>query len=224
VRTKAKIRHFPGAPFGVGVGLALGLFLATGCAGRAETEGVLRSPPNAREWTGRLAVAFDDAFTPTGINLAGRAPNDVQDQRLFAARLGHADLVVLVRLEQMWGKGRYAGRQDQYVELSLGEVLAGQLEDGVADEQLVGLVGQDKLSGDLNGQLAILFVRWDPGAEPSFHHHLMAAQPATVVLIKSMVAHADDAGVNPGKRRSSKASRRRNRRRSRARSEPRSAN
>ena len=47
---------------------------------------------------------------------AGSGPH-ISREQLFQARLGHADIVMLVRVEQVWGKGRYQGRQDQFLEI-----------------------------------------------------------------------------------------------------------
>ena len=186
-----------------------------GCRSRRDATGELHPPRDAREWTSNFAVAFDDSFTPTEVNLTGRAPNDVQDQRLFAARLGHADIVALVRIDQVWGKGRYEGRQDQFVELSMGELLMGQLDKDVNDQQMLMVRSRDELPGTLKGELMILFLRWDPDGERPFHHHLMPAQTETVSLIKAMVAHAEDEGVMSDKATVSTAAEKRKRRRER---------
>ncbi|HLT35485.1 MAG TPA: hypothetical protein VK034_04345, partial [Enhygromyxa sp.] len=118
--------------------MALALIVGTGCKNRRKGVATLAdlSPPrDAPAWESRFAVAFDDSYTPTSVNLQGRAPNDVLDQQLFQARLGHAAIVLLVRVEQVWGKGRYQGRQSQYLELEIGEVLLGTLPKD-APEQL----------------------------------------------------------------------------------------
>lgn len=160
---------------------------------------MLQPPKDAREWTSNYSVAFDNSFTPTEVNLTGRAPNDVQDQRLFSARLGHADLVMLVQVRQVWGRGRYQGRQNQYLDVTLGEVLLGQLDKEVSEEQLVEVLSEDELPGTLKDQVMILFLRWDVDGDPPWHHHLMPSQPETIALIRAMVAHAEDEGVLAGK-------------------------
>lgn len=152
-------------------------------------------PKNAPAWESRYAIAFDDSYTPTTVNLQGRAPNDVLDQQLFQARLGHAALVLLVRVEQVWGKGRYEGRQDQFVELEVGEVLMGEMPKGAPERLMVKVDSIDELPGRLRGEIMLFFVRWDEDSGPPYHHHLMPADDELVALIKAMVKHAQDEGV-----------------------------
>jgi hypothetical protein len=170
---------------------------ASGCKNRNKggTISELRPPKDAPDWESRYAVAFDNAYTPTSINLQGRAPNDVLDQQLFQARLGHAAIVVLVRVEQVWGRGRYQGRQQQFVEVEVGEYLLGSLPKDAPERLLVQVGGVDELPGTLKGETMLLFLRWDGEADPPFHHHLMPADEENIALIKAMVKHAQDEGV-----------------------------
>lgn len=155
----------------------------------------LTPPKGAEPWESRYAVAFDDSYTPTDVNLQGRAPNDVLDQQLFQARLGHAAVVVLVRVEQVWGKGRYEGKQDQFVELQVGDVLMGSLPKDAPERFMVQVSSIDELPGELRGEIMLLFLRWDAEADPPYHHHLMPADEELVALIKAMVKHAQAEGV-----------------------------
>jgi hypothetical protein len=180
--------------------ILLGLCLVGGgCKNRRVRKGgtlsELQPPKDAEPWESRFAVAFDDSYTPTSINLQGRAPNDVLDQQLFQARLGYAAVVALVQVEQVWGRGRYEGRQSQFVEIEVGEMLFGNLPKGAPDRLMLEVVSTDELPGTLKGEIMLLFVRWDAGSEPPYHHHLMPADEELVALIKAMVKHAQDEGV-----------------------------
>jgi hypothetical protein len=180
----------------------LGLCLvvgASGCKNRRDKKGgtlsELRPPKGAEAWESRYAVAFDDSYTPTSINLQGRAPNDVLDQQLFQARLGYAAVVALVSVEQVWGRGRYQGRQSQFVEVELGETLFGNLPKDAPERLMLEVDSTDELPGALKGEIMLLFLRWDGESEPPYHHHLMPADDELVALIKAMVKHAQDEGV-----------------------------
>jgi len=165
-----------------------------GCKGRNPT-GELVPPAGAPAWESRFAVAYGDTYTREPINLEGRAPNDVLDQRLFAARLGHADLVALVTVEQVWGRGRFQGRPEQFLDVKIGEMLIGDLPGSASEEQLVMVRSEDDLPGSLQGEVMILFLRWAPGEEPPYHHHLMPADDEMVGRIRGMVTHAKKEGV-----------------------------
>jgi hypothetical protein len=178
--------------------IALLAFALIGCRNRHKGGGTLadlRPPRDAPAWESRHAVAFDDSYTPTSINLQGRAPNDVRDQQLFQARLGYAQIVVLVRVEQVWGKGRYQGRQNQYLELEVGEVLLGTLPKDAPEMLMLEVESIDELPGALKDEIMLLFLHWDVESEPPFHHHLMPANQELVALIKAMVKHAQVEGV-----------------------------
>jgi hypothetical protein len=173
----------------------------------------LHAPQGAAEWEGRFAVAFDDGYTREPINLEGRAPHDVLDQRLFAARLGHAAIVALVQVDQVWGKGRYQGRQDQFLDIEIERLLIGELPKGVADDQLLRIRGDEELPGTLQGTDMLLFVRWAPGQQPEYHHHVMPADPELLEYVEALVDHAKKEGVlddtgkvrkNPGRKRGDK--------------------
>ncbi|MBX7083938.1 MAG: hypothetical protein K1X88_32320 [Nannocystaceae bacterium] len=178
---------------------ALLLGAAGGCKSKSN-RGELTPPDDAPAWEERYAVAFDDDYTAAGLELRGRAPHDVLDQRLFGARLGHADLVILVTVDQVWGRGRYQGRKAQYLDVELGEVLYGSLPKGTRAQQLLRIDGEDDLPGALQGQPLVLFVRWAPGAKPPYHHHLMPADDAIVAYIRSLVRHARQEGALDGQR------------------------
>jgi hypothetical protein len=178
----------------------LGLCLVGGgCKNRRDRQGgtlsELRPPKGAEPWESRFAVAFDDSYTPTSINLQGRAPNDVLDQQLFQARLGYAAVVALVQVEQVWGRGRYQGRQTQFVEVEVGETLFGNLPKDAPDRLMLEVESTDELPGALKGEIMLLFVRWDTESEPPYHHHLMPADEELIALIKAMVKHAQAEGV-----------------------------
>jgi hypothetical protein len=188
------------------------LGLGVGCKNRKQADGTLAelvAPKDARPWESRFAVAFDNSYTPTALNLQGRAPNDVLDQQLFQARLGHADVIVLVRVAQVWGKGRYQGRHDQFVELEVGEALLGNLPKDTPDHLMIQVSASDELPGSLQGRVMLLYVRWDPGSEPPYRHHLMPADEDVVALIKAMVKHAQAEGVLDAKGAEKKSGKRR---------------
>jgi hypothetical protein len=191
------------------VGLALGLF--AGCKNR-HRGGDLYPPDGSPEWETRFAPFFDDDYTAEPLELEGRAPHDVLDQQRFAARLGYAAIVALVRVDQVWGRGRYQGRKHQYVDVELEEVLLGELPKGTHTEQLLQITGEDELEGDLQGAQMVLFVRWAPGERPPFHHHLMPATEEIVAYIRALVRHATKEGELGG-------SGRKRKRRARARSQ-----
>jgi hypothetical protein len=176
------------------LGWVVALLVCGACRGRSQT-GELSAPPGAPEFESRFGVAFDDAYTREPIELSGRAPNDVLDQRLFAARLGHAHVVALVTVLQVWARGRYQGRQDQRLDVEIGEILMGALPKGTHEEQLIEVAGEDALPGTLQGKPMILFVRWAPGEVPGYHHHLMPADDELVAYIQAMVKHAQTEGV-----------------------------
>lgn len=171
--------------------LAVSLALA-GCArgGRGE----LTPPADAPQWDPLFDVVFDDHFTAIPVRLTGRAPGDVIDQKRFAQRLGHADLVALVTVDQVWSRGLYAGAPQQRASVKLGKVLRGELPRGVRDEQVLELRGGDALPAELGGQVMLLFLRWSPGEGAGFHHHLMRADEEVLTLIEAMVRHARAAG------------------------------
>jgi hypothetical protein len=183
--------------------LVAGVGALAGCRDRNPT-GVLHPPSGAPEFEGKYAVAFDDDYTREPVNLSGRAPNDVLDQQLFAARLGHAHIVARVTVEQVWGRGRYQGRQEQFLDVVIDEVLMGELPKKTKEEQLLRIRGQDPLPGSLQGQSMLLFVRWAPGSVPAFHHHLMPADEELVAFVEAMVQHARDEGVLDGRGRGRK--------------------
>jgi hypothetical protein len=187
-----------------------------GCKGRmARHRGDLTPPRDAVPWGENFSVAFDDAFTPTEIELRGRAPNDVLDQRLFQARLGHANVVFLAQVEQVWGKGRYQGRRDQYLEVTLGDVLLGELDRQVKKVQLLRVRSEGPLPGSLQGQQMIVFLRWAPETSPPYHHHLVPAREGMVSLIKAMVGHAEEEGAITGAGKTKGKAGRRNKRKAR---------
>jgi hypothetical protein len=172
---------------------------AGGCKHRRDKNGgtlsELRPPKGAEPWESRYAVAFDDSYTPTSINLQGRAPNDVLDQQLFQARLGYAAVVALVKVEQVWGRGRYQGRHAQFVEVEVGETLFGSLPKDAPERLMIEVESSDELPGALKDEIMLLFLRWDGESEPPYHHHLMPADEELVALIKAMVKHAQEEGV-----------------------------
>jgi len=171
--------------------LAVSLALV-GCArtGRGE----LTPPASAAQWDTRFDVVFDDHYTAIPVQLTGRAPGDVIDQKRFAQRLGHADLVLLVTVDQVWSRGLHAGTPQQRASVSLGKVLRGELARGVHSEQVLELRGGDALPAELGGQVMLLFLRWAPGEGAGFHHHLMRADEDVLTLIDAMVRHARAAG------------------------------
>jgi hypothetical protein len=192
--------------------LALGL--AGGCKARSSS-GELTPPSDAPAWDARYAQSFDDDYTRQALNLRGRAPHDVRDQRLLASRLGYSDIVAEVEVLQVWGRGRYKGRQEQYLELEVKRLLLGELVKGTSEHQLLMVKAEDELPGALQGQSLLLFLRWAPGQVPPYHHHLMPVEPEAMAYIAAVIEHAKAEGVldshgvpaKSGRRRGGKAKR-----------------
>jgi hypothetical protein len=171
------------------------LAVVGGGCGNVNRTGELKAPKDARPWESKLSAAFDDGYTKQVVKLSGRAPNDVKDQQLFGARLGLADVVARVQVQQVWGRGRYQGKQDQYVEVEIEEVMIGELMRGTDLVQPLKVLSEDELPGALQGQSMILFVRWAPEQVPSYHHHLMPAPDDLLAYIEAMIDSAKKAGV-----------------------------
>ncbi len=170
------------------------LALGGACKARSSS-GELVPPDGAAPWEARYDASFDDDYTRQPINLQGRASHDVRDQRLLAARLGFADVVAQVKVLQVWGKGRYQGRQEQYLDVEIEDLLLGQLVKGTAERHLVRVRAEDELPGSLQGQTLLLFLRWAPGQAPPYHHHLMPAEPEATAFIAAVIEHAKAEGV-----------------------------
>ena len=157
----------------------------------------LTPPADAPRFQARDAASFNDGLTAVPVRMVGRAPGDVQDQRLFAERLGHASLVVLVEVLSAWERRRPGKPTERYVEVRLGEALLHEVPKRTRAEQTLLVRSEDPLPSDLLGRSFILFVRWAPGERPAFHHHLMSADDDSVALIRAMVRHAEEAGALP---------------------------
>jgi len=136
-------------------------------------------------------------MTATPVRLTGRAPNDVLDQRLFGVRLGCADLVMLAQVDHIWDRGLHAGRPEQHVDLTLGDVLLGHLDKRVSADQTLHVEVSDPLAGDLQTQQLMVFLRWAPGEQPEFHHHLMLVEPDLLAGVLAQIRHAEQAGKLP---------------------------
>jgi len=164
-----------------------------GCAG-SKARGELRPPAGAAAWDAGFDLIFDDHYTAIPVELMGRAPGDVIDQKRFAQRLGHADLVLLVTVDQVWSRGLYASTPQQRASVTLGTVLHGELARSIRSEQVLELRGGDALPAVLGGKVMLMFLRWAPGEGAGFHHHLMRADEDVITLIEAMVRHARAAG------------------------------
>ncbi|MCA9711057.1 MAG: hypothetical protein KDK70_34770 [Myxococcales bacterium] len=167
---------------------------AAACRVRNST-GELTPPDGAPAWEASYRFTFDDDYTPEPVNLQGRAPHDVRDQRLLAARLGLSHVIAQVEVLQVWGKGRYQGRQDQYLEVEIEQFLMGSVIKGTADRQLLLVRAEDELPGSLQGQSLLLFLRWAPGSKPAYHHHLMPVESTAMAYIAALIEHAKAEGV-----------------------------
>lgn len=178
----------------LGVVCATVIVVSLGC-GSFNRTGELKAPKDARPWESKLNSAFDDGYTKQVVKLSGRAPNDVKDQRLFGARLGLSDVVAVAEIRQVWGRGRYQGKQDQYVEIEIKKVMIGELSRGTQMVQTLAVLTEDELPGSLQGQSMVLFVRWAPEQAPSFRHHLMPAPDELIAYIEAMIESAKEAGV-----------------------------
>lgn len=173
-----------------GTGIVLALMLAlTGCAKRG-ARGDLAPPADAAAWDPIYDNTFDDHYNQTALELSGRAPGDVIDQRRLAQRLGFADLVLLVHVDQVWSRGLYGGTANQRLDVTLGRVLLGVLPKGTRMDQVLSLRGGEELPGDLTGRVMLLFLRWAPGEGPGYHHHVMPADDAVIAWIDAMARHA----------------------------------
>ncbi len=174
-----------------------GCLLATGC--KATTRGALVPPAGASEWEAHLQPAFDDGMTTTPVRLTGRAPNDVKDQRLFGVRLGCADIVLLAGIDHVWDRRLHQGRPVQQVDLTLGDVLLGYLDKKVSADQTFRVEVTDPLAGELQESEVMVFLRWAPGEQPEYHHHLMLADPELLAGVQAQIRHAEQAGKLPKK-------------------------
>lgn len=165
-----------------------GLALA-GC-GKQGARGDLAPPDGAAAWDPIYDNTFDDHYNETALQLSGRAPGDVIDQRRLAQRLGFADLVLLVHVDQVWSRGLYAGTANQRLDVTLGRVLLGVLPKGTRKDQVLSLRGGEELPGGLTGRVMLLFLRWAPGEGQGYHHHVMPADEAVIEWIDAMTRHA----------------------------------
>ncbi|MBZ5711382.1 hypothetical protein [Nannocystis pusilla] len=188
---RAARRPGPWASIALGLSLASG-FAFAGC--RHSQSGELGAPAGASAWDTRLDQLFDDRFTPSTVELTGRAPGDVLDQRRFSQRLGYADVIALVSVEQVWSRTLFGGQPQQRVEVSLGRVLRGSLPRKTTPAQVLVLRGAEELPADAVGRVMLMFVAWAPGEIPAYHHHLMPADEKVIELIEAMVRHARKAG------------------------------
>jgi hypothetical protein len=173
--------------------------LLGGC--HSKSGGELRPPADAEAWDERLGQLFDDRFTPTPIALAGRAPGDVLDQLRFSQRLGYAHLAVLVTVDQVWSRTLLGGQPQQRVEITLGDVLRGELPRSTNKQQQLHLKAAEEMPAAFVGRVVLMFVRWAPGEGPAYHFHLMPADENVIALIEAMVRHARAEGkLDEGKR------------------------
>jgi len=203
-------------PTGRRVLAALVLMLAGACT-RTSGRGELTPPSGAAAWDSRLGLVFDDRFTGVPVQLVGRAPIDVMDQRRFGQRLGYADLVVLMTVDQVWSRGLYGGAPGQRLDVTLGKVLLGELPKHTQLAQVLQLRSSegDALPATLVGTVMLLFVHWAPGETPAFHHHVMPADAEAIAVIEAMVRHARAEGKLPGEAAKARASRRTSRKNAR---------
>lgn len=171
--------------------LALSLVGASGCKPKALP---LAPPTGTPGMEASHANYFDDGITVTPVVLVGRAPSDVVDQRLFGQRLGYADLIVIVTVEDLWERRRGRKKAQRFLEVRFEEALLSELPKRTAETQRLEVHSVDPLPSELRGQRFILFVRWAPAERPPFHHHLMIADEATVEVIRAMVSHATESG------------------------------
>ncbi|MFY0532860.1 hypothetical protein [Nannocystis pusilla] len=172
--------------------MSVSWFVLAGC--RHSSNGELGAPAGASAWDTRLDQLFDDRFTPTAIELTGRAPGDVLDQRRFSQRLGYANVIVLVTVDQVWSRTLFGGQPQQRVEVTLGRNLRGSLPRKTTPSQVLVLRQAEELPADAVGRVMLLFVAWAPGEIPAYHHHLMPADEKVIELIEAMVRHARKAG------------------------------
>lgn len=174
---------------------ALALVCLLVAAGGCRPSGKELAPPQGSPpFRSREAPAFNDAITVVPVQMVGRAPGDVQDQRLFAERLGFASLVVLVEVVEAWERRRPGKADERFVEVRLGEPLLHPIPKRTRPEQTLVIRSEDPLPPGLQGRQFILFLRWAPGERPGFHHHLMVADDEVVDLIRAMVRHAEMSG------------------------------
>ena len=164
-----------------------------GCAGK-HGRGDLAPPPGAAAWESLYDITFDDHYTETPLELSGRAPGDVIDQRRLAQRLGFADIIALVTVDQVWSRGLQGGAPRQHLDVTIDRVLLGTLPKGTRADQVLALRAEGPLPAALTGRAMLLFVRWAPGEGPGYHHHLMPADENVLAWISSMIRHARSLG------------------------------
>lgn len=173
----------------------LALVGALVAAGACRPTGKELAPPQgAAPFRSREAPAFNDAITVVPVRMVGRAPGDVQDQRLFAERLGYSSLVVMVEVIEAWERRRPGKADERFVEVRLGEPLLHEIPKRTRPEQTLVIRSEDPLPPGLQGRQFILFLRWAPGERPGYHHHLMVANDEVVDLVRAMVRHAEATG------------------------------
>ncbi len=166
---------------------------AVGCA-RKHARGDLAPPAGAAAWDSLHDINFDDHYTEAPLELSGRAPGDVIDQRRLAQRLGYADLVALVTVDQVWSRGLQGSVPGARLDVTIDRTLLGVLPRGTRKDQVLELRGGEALPATLTGRVMLLFVRWAPGEGPGYHHHLMPADENVLTWISSMVRHARSLG------------------------------
>lgn len=169
------------------------VMVSGGCA-RKHGRGDLAPPPGAAAWESLHDITFDDHYTETPLELSGRAPGDVIDQRRLAQRLGYADIVALVTVDQVWSRGLHDSAPRQRLDVTIGQVLLGVLPKGTRADQVLEVRGDGALPAALTGRAMLLFVRWAPNDGPGYHHHLMPADENVLAWISSMVRHARSLG------------------------------
>ncbi len=156
--------------------------------------GTLEPPRGADAWDPEYARFFDDGLTELPVTLSGRAPNDVRDQKRFGMRLGYSDLVILTEVSQSWSRGLGERRQKHYVEVKLKRVLLQQDRVKIPESETLRLVRDRPIPGDVQGKEMLLFLRWAPGEQPAYHHHLLIASDEMISTIEAMVKHAKREG------------------------------
>ena len=170
---------------------ALVVLAAPACKNKS---GTLEPPRGAAAWDPEYARFFDDGLTELPVTLSGRAPNDVRDQKRFGMRLGYSDLVILTEVSQSWSRGLGERRQKHYVEVKLKRVLLQQERVKIPESETLRLVRDRPIPGDVQGQEMLLFLRWAPGEQPAYHHHLLIASEEMISTIEAMVKHAKREG------------------------------
>lgn len=172
-------------------GLVSLLVVGLACAPRLTR---LHAPKDAEPWNARFGALYDDGLTVTAVELVGRAPNNVLDQKRFNQRAGHADVIARVRVERVWSRARHDDAPTEHLDVEILEYIMGVVPRSVVRSQTIALSDVPDVPKRLEGEQLILMLRWAPAAQPQYHHHLHAATEENLAFLRVLVADAEARG------------------------------